>query len=423
MLAGRWPGCVANGAGGGAGCGAGRGAGGGAVGFSAAGGGAWGCGAGCANAEDGGNCAGCAGGVAAAGAPATGAACTPGAGAAITGFSSTTNSRTCLPSRVFTCSRKSRYGSLIGWVLVTRISFWPLLSVTTWNCSVWSVGVTCSPARAKSSAGANPTVRPSSSVRFSGCSGIAATRGWFNADLTWIWPNCSAHAGAAAEASNAAHATRSFKFMKQDPQRHGTRRGCPSTIPRARARVLQKPPITKRLPSVPGGSCRRRHTRGLKLVLQRGDFGIALLQLFLLRGVVLFHLRHLRLQRLVVRACRRQLGIDILHLALQMGRMPGGSGRRRRRNGHRRDGCTGAHGAKHHSPQKRLTPHVSHPAARNQMRSRISISAICTAFNAAPLRMLSDTIHRSSPFGCEMSSRMRPTYTGSLPDACPTGVG
>jgi len=37
-----------------------------------------------------------------------------------------------------------------------------------------------------------------------------------------------------------------------------------------------------------------------------------------------------------------------------MGRMPGGSGRWRRRNGHRRDGCTGARGAKHHSPQKRL---------------------------------------------------------------------
>ncbi len=50
-------------------------------------------------------------------------------------------------------------------------------------------------------------------------------------------------------------------------------------------------------------------------------------------------------------------------------------------------------------------------------------SAICTAFRAAPLRMLSDTIHRFSPRGCDRSSRMRPTYTGSVPDAWVTGVG
>ena len=50
-------------------------------------------------------------------------------------------------------------------------------------------------------------------------------------------------------------------------------------------------------------------------------------------------------------------------------------------------------------------------------------SAICTAFKAAPLRMLSETIHILMADGCEASSRMRPTYTGSLPEACVTGVG
>ena len=37
------------------------------------------------------------------------------------------------------------------------------------------------------------------------------------------------------------------------------------------------------------------------------------------------------------------------------------------------------------------------------------ISAICTLLSAAPLRMLSATIQRSSPLGCDRSSRMRPT--------------
>src|SRR5262249_61649168 len=50
-------------------------------------------------------------------------------------------------------------------------------------------------------------------------------------------------------------------------------------------------------------------------------------------------------------------------------------------------------------------------------------SAICTLFKAAPLRTLSETIHRSKPRGCEMSSRMRPTHTGSLPAPSTTAVG
>ena len=55
------------------------------------------------------------------------------------------------------------------------------------------------------------------------------------------------------------------------------------------------------------------------------------------------------------------------------------------------------------------------PAATN--------SASCTALSAAPLRMLSATTHRLRPRGCEKSSRMRPTNTGSLPEAWVTGVG
>src|SRR5207253_10858575 len=49
-------------------------------------------------------------------------------------------------------------------------------------------------------------------------------------------------------------------------------------------------------------------------------------------------------------------------------------------------------------------------------------SAICTAFSAAPLRRLSDTIHSTRPCRVEASSRMRPTKTSSLP-ATPLGVG
>ena len=50
-------------------------------------------------------------------------------------------------------------------------------------------------------------------------------------------------------------------------------------------------------------------------------------------------------------------------------------------------------------------------------------SASCTALSAAPLRILSETIHRFRPRGCERSSRMRPTNTASWPEACVTGVG
>src|SRR5437588_8484487 len=54
--------------------------------------------------------------------------------------------------------------------------------------------------------------------------------------------------------------------------------------------------------------------------------------------------------------------------------------------------------------------------------SSIARSAICTAFSAAPLRRLSDTIQSASPWLVEGSSRMRPTYTSSLP-ATWCGVG
>src|SRR5690606_21778277 len=41
--------------------------------------------------------------------------------------------------------------------------------------------------------------------------------------------------------------------------------------------------------------------------------------------------------------------------------------------------------------------------------SAATSSASCTALSAAPLRMLSETIHRLSPRGCERSSRILPT--------------
>ncbi len=62
-------------------------------------------------------------------------------------------------------------------------------------------------------------------------------------------------------------------------------------------------------------------------------------------------------------------------------------------------------------------------ARRPQPRSFQTSSASCTALVAAPLRMLSATTHSDSPRGCEMSSRMRPTNTGSWPEAWVTGVG
>ena len=65
------------------------------------------------------------------------------------------------------------------------------------------------------------------------------------------------------------------------------------------------------------------------------------------------------------------------------------------------------------------------PGVRNGcgQPSAATSSAICTALSAAPLRILSETTHRSSPRGCEMSSRMRPTKAGSRPEAWVTGVG
>ena len=53
----------------------------------------------------------------------------------------------------------------------------------------------------------------------------------------------------------------------------------------------------------------------------------------------------------------------------------------------------------------------------------IKHSAICTLLSAAPFLTLSDTIQRSRPLAWEISSRMRPTKTASLPTASPTGVG
>ncbi|MNM35529.1 hypothetical protein D3C81_462270 [compost metagenome] len=59
----------------------------------------------------------------------------------------------------------------------------------------------------------------------------------------------------------------------------------------------------------------------------------------------------------------------------------------------------------------------------DQRFSAATSSASCTALRAAPLRTLSDTIHRFRPRGCDRSSRMRPTYTASVPEAWVTGVG
>ena len=53
-------------------------------------------------------------------------------------------------------------------------------------------------------------------------------------------------------------------------------------------------------------------------------------------------------------------------------------------------------------------PHHRDDSSRAQASAATS-SAICTAFSAAPLRMLSETTHRFSPRGCDRSSRIRPT--------------
>src|SRR5882672_3399832 len=57
---------------------------------------------------------------------------------------------------------------------------------------------------------------------------------------------------------------------------------------------------------------------------------------------------------------------------------------------------------------------------RNLFSSKYS--AICTAFVAAPLRRLSETIQRLSEFACDSSLRMRPTNTSSFPSAS-IGIG
>ena len=52
----------------------------------------------------------------------------------------------------------------------------------------------------------------------------------------------------------------------------------------------------------------------------------------------------------------------------------------------------------------------------DEVVARASSSAICTALSAAPLRTLSATTHRLRPCATVGSRRMRPTYTGSVPD-------
>jgi Nucleotidyltransferase domain len=60
-------------------------------------------------------------------------------------------------------------------------------------------------------------------------------------------------------------------------------------------------------------------------------------------------------------------------------------------------------------------------AAFASIRCAISVSAICTAFNAAPLRRLSDTHQNDNPFATVGSLRIRLTYTASSP-ALSSGV-
>lgn len=66
----------------------------------------------------------------------------------------------------------------------------------------------------------------------------------------------------------------------------------------------------------------------------------------------------------------------------------------------------------------------SNPAIKNAANQLplIHSSAICTAFVAAPLRMLSDTIQRFNPFFTDSSRRMRPTNVSSL-SCAQTGIG
>src|SRR4026207_2462072 len=54
---------------------------------------------------------------------------------------------------------------------------------------------------------------------------------------------------------------------------------------------------------------------------------------------------------------------------------------------------------------------------KTYIKSRIKISAICTALSAAPLRRLSDTTQRLRPLAIDLSSRILPTKVASFPAA------
>lgn len=62
---------------------------------------------------------------------------------------------------------------------------------------------------------------------------------------------------------------------------------------------------------------------------------------------------------------------------------------------------------------RRPTP--DHAACFASIPCATNVSAICTAFSAAPLRRLSDTHQNESPCGTVGSLRMRLTYTASSP--------
>jgi hypothetical protein len=62
------------------------------------------------------------------------------------------------------------------------------------------------------------------------------------------------------------------------------------------------------------------------------------------------------------------------------------------------------------------------PLMRDGVYNFDTSSAICTAFVAAPLRKLSATTHRLSPFAMLSSRRTRPTKTSSFPSAY-SGMG
>lgn len=146
--------------------------------------------------------------------------------------------------------------------------------------------------------------------------------------------------------------------------------------------------------------------QGAQLLLQGADLAI-LGRRFRLRLVALL-LEVLHLPRQTIASCAlvRELMLKLMDLPRQYRPLRAIGGM----SGH----ATGK------QSRDRENPAPAHRAHRN---SSSRCSAICTALSAAPLRMLSATTHKSSPCGCEMSSRMRPTNTGSLPAASPTGVG